>query len=159
MGYGLGKGPFLQDENIFVGNEVHKRVIGNIQPYILLQVILMNADRTIFLEITVFVCIAERVAAVPAFGGPVVRMGIQVHAIDLGEGDQSRLVQAFGGTLDQGIGVVVAAAVDFRDLSLHGYYLHHALSLFIDLMYGMAVGFYFFFWAMGVGVGWSLRIL
>src|SRR5882757_6624429 len=112
MGHGLGKAPFLQDENILVGNEVHKGIVGDVQPDVLLQVIFVNTDDAVLLKIAVLIGITKWVAAVSAFGGAVVGVGVQVDAINLGEGYQSCLVQAFGSPLDQGIGVVVAAADD-----------------------------------------------
>src|SRR5580658_2949913 len=150
MRHRLRKTPLLQHEDIFIGDQVHKRIVDDIQPDILRQVVLMNADRAVFFEESVFLRIPERIAGMSSFHRPESGMRIQVDRIDLGQRDQPGLMQAFGSALDQRIGIVVTAAYNDWNLSRGRDQLDQRLHGFIDRMDGMPESRQLFFAAKGI---------
>src|SRR5687768_12694545 len=118
MCYGLYKIPFLKNENIFIRYKIKKRIIHDIEPDILRQIIFMQTDHAVFLQVAIFFSIAETVAAVAAFRWTKIGMCIQVHAVDLRQLYQPGLVQAFGSAFDQWISIVMTAANGNRNFTL-----------------------------------------
>ncbi len=83
MRHRLGKISFLQHQDILIGDQVHERIIDDVQPNILREIVLMDADRAIFLEKAILLRIPERISAVAPFHRPESGMRIQVDRIDL----------------------------------------------------------------------------
>src|ERR1700752_1673158 len=83
MSNGLHESSFLMHKNIFLSKNITKRIVHNIDPYILWQVILMKANDTIFLKIAIFFSIAESIATMSSFHWTVISMSIEIDAIDL----------------------------------------------------------------------------
>src|SRR5215469_17046628 len=50
MRYRLSERALLQHQDIFVGDEIHKRIVDDIKPDILRKIILINTNRAILLQ-------------------------------------------------------------------------------------------------------------
>ena len=73
------------NKNIFVSDAINKRIVHNIKPNILLQIIFMNPYNAIFIQITIFFSIPESISTMPSFCRTVISMSIQINTIYLGQ--------------------------------------------------------------------------
>src|SRR3979490_2829455 len=108
----------------------------------------MNTDNAILKQVAVFFRIPKSVPAMAALRRSVVCMRIQIHCIDLCERNHSRLIQSLCRSFDQGVSIVMTTANYDGDLSNRGNGFDQVFNFFINEVYGMTVGFKFFFRAM-----------
>src|SRR6185312_6553126 len=104
----LDKISFFMNKNIFIRNKINERIVHNIDPDILLQIILMNTNHTIFIEIAILICISERIPRMPSFYRSVIGVSIKIDTIDLSKRQKLSLIQSFGSALYSWISIVVA---------------------------------------------------
>src|SRR5690349_7646946 len=110
MSYRLKKGPLFMNKDVFKCDAINKWIVDHIHPYVLGQIVFLHTDHAVFLQKTIFFCITECIAAMPAFHRAIVCMGIEVDAIDLGKWNSICFMPAFGCAFDERISIIMPAS-------------------------------------------------
>ena len=95
---------------VFIRNHIQKRVVHNIHPNVLGQVVFVQPYHTVFLQIPVFIGVPKAIAAVPALNGPKISMRVKVYCIYLRQRYNTCLKQPFCRPFNAPLGIVMPPA-------------------------------------------------